>query len=700
MAEGRRGVGLSVPSGDRIDGSGEGGAMVHRLGSACVRVLLAVAVSASLAVASHVPDDVRLTMEKGPGAGEVTLRWTGGNGTYSIFRSTSPDDVDAPGNGIGTAEGTSFVDSPPAGTFFYEVRAASCASSEGCPTGFCVDGVCCDSACVGTCRSCSIPGSAGTCTLFSTGTDPDSECGGYLCTGSGGCTSSCFAPADCAVGFTCDAGGQCVPCAASDLPDLGLGDENCDGIDGDRNAAIFVDAVSGSDLDPGTHVAPKRTLAAAISAAAGFVPPWAVYASRGVYAESVVLDDGVSIYGGYDAAQGWQRDASYETRIVSPTAIGVDASGLTLATELQLLTVISANATGTQPNGDGISSVGVRVRGSSGTLTLRAVTVTAGSGSAGAAGAAGGSGTAGSPGGSALGASSGAQGSSACGAPGGLGGQGVGGPLAGGAGQAGTQASGGAPGAPGGSGGSAGTCSGTSSSNGGAAPPISAAGQNGAAGTPGGAGASLGSLSAAGDYAPPSGGAGSTGTPGGGGGGGGAGGGTASGTNFICTDCSALTSGGGGGGGGGGCGGSGGVGGRGGGGSFAVVSVDATVVVESCTLETSPGGSGGSGGGGGQGGSGGGPGAGAAGASRSNHCVTRSAGSGAAGTAGGSGGRGGGAAGGSGGPSICVAYEGGAVPVVTGTTCETGLPGSGGSAGAPNGSSGTTGTSGNVVQMP
>src|SRR5262249_36193554 len=54
--------------------------------------------------------------------------------------------------------------------------AATCTMASQCPTGFCVDGVCCNSACNGTCESCAVPGSLGTCTAVPDGTDPDGEC--------------------------------------------------------------------------------------------------------------------------------------------------------------------------------------------------------------------------------------------------------------------------------------------------------------------------------------------------------------------------------------------------------------------------------------------------------------------------------------------------------------------------------------------
>jgi len=55
-------------------------------------------------------------------------------------------------------------------------QGTACTAGRECVTGSCADGVCCDSDCAGTCRSCRLAGSVGACTLASAGTDPDDEC--------------------------------------------------------------------------------------------------------------------------------------------------------------------------------------------------------------------------------------------------------------------------------------------------------------------------------------------------------------------------------------------------------------------------------------------------------------------------------------------------------------------------------------------
>ena len=531
----------------------------------------------------------------------------------------------------------------------------------------------------------------------------------------GSCLNACPARTNAArtcvaggCGFTCNAGWVNLDGLASngceymctsmgaDAPELTFADSNCDGIDGDAANAIFV-SLTGNDANPGTRALPKRTINTAIGAAASLAPKRAVYISMGTYNETVVMQPGVSVYGGYNEATGWSRALSNTTTIASGNAVGVLAQNITLAVEIQLLTITSSNASGTEANGDGRNSVGVHIINSAAGVTVHACTITAGIGSPGSSGPDGAPGAVGGTGGAAFGTTQGGGGFSPCGAPGGAGGAGVGGTIPGNAGTTGTQApAGGAAGNPG-SGGSAGFCNTSSSGHGGDAPPVTAGGTGGALGLNGVAGAAQGPV-VGGLYTPASGLPGTSGQAGGGAGGAGSGGGTANGTNFFCSDCSNISSGGGGGGGGGGCGGSTGLPGRGGGGSFAILLANSAAVVTSTTMRSNNGGNGGSGGAGGFGGGGGPGGPGAAGASRSS-CTTRHGGAGANGAAGGAGGRGGGGSGGAGGPSSCLAFSGTA-PTNTGNTCTNAVSASAGGPGGTNGSqNAASGPPGTVTQV-
>ena len=66
----------------------------------------------------------------------------------------------------------------------------TCSDGPQCLTGICKDGFCCNSACDGVCRSCSLPGVEGTCGVVSFAEDPDRGCNGTrACDDAGNCKS-------------------------------------------------------------------------------------------------------------------------------------------------------------------------------------------------------------------------------------------------------------------------------------------------------------------------------------------------------------------------------------------------------------------------------------------------------------------------------------------------------------------------------
>ena len=482
---------------------------------------------------------------------------------------------------------------------------------------------------------------------------------------------------------------------ATDKPDLGFVDGNCDGIDGDKARAIFVAlaADGGDDAKTGAFGQPKATLPNAIAAAKAATPVKDIYVAVGSYpslAAPVSLADRVGIYGGYNP--GFRSRSPTGGSSLAASGAGATAQGVDVV--LQLI--------GLSGLGPGSGSV-YGLRAANSTLTLERVTLAAGT-------AASGSGGAPTPG-RAAGGDDGARGEpgqedggidvlcdSSPQSQGGAGGnasdpiqirRGGKGGAAGVSlndthpnGDRGWAGGGGAPGGPG-----------TPSGKGDWNTPDGYWGSPGNPGAPGADGAVGSPAYAATGYAPATGKSGHPGGPGGGGGGGGGGGRGTSGCNSHGA--------GGGGGGGGGLGGAGGDGGASGGGAFGLYLWSTKVSSQGSQFQAARGGHGGPGRRGQLGGLGG------AGGRRSD---THGAGNlyggssdqddgsnGGKGGDGGDGGTGGGGGGGAGGPSVGVLVAGGSSFDSKATEFAIAAGGQGGP-GEGGGNNGPDGTNANVLQ--
>jgi len=119
------------------------------------------------------------------------------------------------------------------------IPGSPCTAAWECDSGFCASGVCCESACTGTCMTCDLPGSPGLCRVAPDGTGcPDSD----ACNGTEVCLlGECVAgqPPDCDDGDPCTADG-CDPatgCHSQPAPDGTPCTDNdlCNGDDVCRN---------------------------------------------------------------------------------------------------------------------------------------------------------------------------------------------------------------------------------------------------------------------------------------------------------------------------------------------------------------------------------------------------------------------------------------------------------------------------------
>ncbi len=486
----------------------------------------------------------------------------------------------------------------------------------------------------------------------------DNDCDGQVDEGMGstscGVGACAKTVANCAGGVpqVCDPNEGAQP---EDLPDDKGIDSNCDGTDGDKTLAVFVDGVTGDDAaQKGTPEKPVKTLSAA-AALATQLGKNQIYVSKGTYSEAVQLAAGMSYYGGFDASKGWTRDINNLTQIGSGSP-GVTCNGVS-GILLEGFSIKGGNASGA-----GASAVGISLDKCT-DIELRSCTVQAGNGTAGSAGAGGSAGGNGNPGG---------KGNPGCGYDGaGCGNCGAPGAGAGGSSPCGANGgNGGASGGhwQGGKAGTAGAVNGGAAGQGGNAAGVSGqSGSTGDVGAPGPGGSSAawsGSYQPTG-FVPASGTAGGNGGNGEGGGGGGGGGGD---TGGFCS----YYGGSGGGGGGGGCGGTGGKGGTGGGGSFGMYVVDSELKLVKTKIFAGMGGTGGAGGAGGSGGQGSNGGS-AGGASGVDDDAA--GGSGAPGTNGGKGGSG---EGGPGGPAVAAVCVGSSKIVSESSTLSPGLAGFGG----------------------
>ena len=169
-----------------------------------------------------------------------------------------------------------------------------------------------------------------------------------------------------------DAHGGCNPSSVDD-PDDNFSDTNCDGIDGDKSAAIFV-AITGNDSTDGSMAHPVATITHGIELAIASSKD--VYVCKGNYAENTIqlASHAVRVYGGYDCTANWVRNAESKAHLNSLATTAVSIKGVSGAVVFDSINVKSANAT-TASDG----SIAVFVSNSN-DVTLRQAAFQAGSG--------------------------------------------------------------------------------------------------------------------------------------------------------------------------------------------------------------------------------------------------------------------------------------------------------------------------------
>jgi hypothetical protein len=132
----------------------------------------------------------------------------------------------------------------------------ACVLGTECVSGFCVDGVCCNAGCTGTCQACTAvkkgSGVNGVCGNIGVGLDPDNECfGGLSCSGAGTCSllangMSCTSNGECTSNFCVD--GVCCSSVCNTLCNACTATKKNSGADGTCGAIA-------ANLDPDNECA-------------------------------------------------------------------------------------------------------------------------------------------------------------------------------------------------------------------------------------------------------------------------------------------------------------------------------------------------------------------------------------------------------------------------------------------------------------
>ncbi len=186
----------------------------------------------------------------------------------------------------------------------------------------------------------------------------------------------------------------CEPPGTADIPDGNFADENCDGIDGTITDGIFVATAPNGGSDAAgcglVYTSPCLTISngalRAVAASRHYV-----YVQAGEYDETVVLQNGISVFGGYDTM--WQRaprsSVGHDVKIVGQLYgtdnqyVAVVAHNLSTKVTLGDVDIVAPNASGAVGSA-ARSSYGVHAQAAQ--LELDRVGIVGGNGAAGAAG--------------------------------------------------------------------------------------------------------------------------------------------------------------------------------------------------------------------------------------------------------------------------------------------------------------------------
>ncbi len=209
-------------------------------------------------------------------------------------------------------------------------------------------------------------------------------------------TASCdTAPSVPWCNFACDAGWydadgetyngcECLFISAIDDPFDGV-DADCDGSDGDPSLAVFVSVDTGSTSGDGSPDAPLDSVQDGIDQAVADGKSY-VLVAEGIYEESVALEEGLMVYGGWNSTFDEIDPSTYlsiieATGFTSTSPAAVSAENITASTVFQGFWVYAWAG-----SADGSSAIGMWIEDCSDALVIADNVIEAGEGRAGADG--------------------------------------------------------------------------------------------------------------------------------------------------------------------------------------------------------------------------------------------------------------------------------------------------------------------------
>ncbi|MCL2777202.1 MAG: hypothetical protein FWD73_04295 [Polyangiaceae bacterium] len=181
------------------------------------------------------------------------------------------------------------------------------------------------------------------------------------------------APAPDGGASSADAGGDATPEQPAVVTQPPANDEL------NETYGVFV-SFAGTPNGDGTRAKPLSSIQAGIEKA---TPPGKrVYVCKGTYKETLTLQSGISVIGGYDCTVGWVADQNGRSRIESPTSPAIRANNIAINTSFMGFDVVAPDASGT---GSNASSIGLIAQNAS-SLTVANGSIIAGKGADGAPG--------------------------------------------------------------------------------------------------------------------------------------------------------------------------------------------------------------------------------------------------------------------------------------------------------------------------